>query len=411
MTHATLEQSEKVPFVDLVSTHIELEDQLTSVFRSALATAGFVGGRMVEEFEQQFAAYCGTRYCIGVSSGTDALRFALMAVGVTSGDAVITACNTFIATGEAISQAGAQPIFVDVDESTANIDPEKVQQLLETECSVDADGTLRTREHGLRVKAIVPVHLYGQMSDMDSILDLAEQYRLEVVEDACQAHGAQYFSQRVGRWQKAGSIGRAAAFSFYPGKNLGACGEAGAVTTNDEVLALEIRMLRDHGQERKYFHRVEGYNGRLDSIQAGFLSVKLPHLEEWNQQRRTAALWYDEHFSAVSGQVRLFRELPTSRGVHHLYVICVPNRDALREHLASRHIETGIHYPVPLHLQTAYRWLGLNAGHLPAAERLASESLSLPMFPQLRVDQQKRVFEAVVSGLLPKRSFHLAPAS
>jgi dTDP-4-amino-4,6-dideoxygalactose transaminase len=234
------EQSEKVPFVDLVSTHIELEDQLTSVFRSALATAGFVGGRMVEEFEQQFAAYCNTRYCIGVSSGTDALRFALMAVGVTSGDAVITACNTFIATGEAISQAGARPIFVDVDESTANIDPKIVRQLLETQCSVDANGTLRTREHGLRVKAIVPVHLYGQMSDMDSILDLAEQYRLEVVEDACQAHGAQYFSRRVGGWQKAGSIGRAAAFSFYPGKNLGACGEAGAVTTNDEALALDL---------------------------------------------------------------------------------------------------------------------------------------------------------------------------
>ena len=258
-----------VPFLDLVTAHQELKEELCSAFRTALETASFIGGPMVDEFESNFAAYCKTKYCVGVSSGTDALRFALMAAGVRSGDTVVTVPNSFIATGEAISQAGATPDFVDVDERTYNLDPVKLKTYLETKCSWNSGlQQLVVRRTGSPLTAIVPVHLYGQPADMDPITDLAMRYNLVVLEDSCQAHGADYFSRKDGCWKRAGSIGRAAAFSFYPGKNLGACGEAGAVTTNDEDLAKKIRMLRDHGQIRKYHHEVEGYNGRLDAIQA-----------------------------------------------------------------------------------------------------------------------------------------------
>ena len=364
------ESKSSVPFLDLVTPHAELEDRLVTVLKGALATAGFVGSPAVEEFEQAFAAFCGSGCCIGVSSGTDALRFALLAVGVKEGDAVITVSNTFIATGEAISQAGARPVFVEVDESTCNMDPQKLQEFLETQCFVNAEGRLVTRSQGLHVTAIVPVHLFGQPVDMDPILELAERYQLKVIEDACQAHGASYFSKRQGGWRRAGSMGHAAAFSFYPGKNLGACGEGGAVTTNDEELACTIRMLRDHGQEQKYYHRLEGYNGRLDALQAGFLSVKLPYLSQWNQQRRSAAKWYSDYFASKADRVRVIRELPNVSSVYHLYVICVSDRDRLRKHLASMDIGTGIHYPVPLHLQKAYKRLGYNQGDFPEPNAL-----------------------------------------
>jgi len=255
-----------IPFLDLVAPHVELEQELTSVFRRALHTAGFIGGPMVEEFEASFAAFCDTKYSIAVSSGTDALRFALMACGIQSGDVVLTVPHTFIATTEAISQAGATPEFIDIDEQTYNMSVENLRQFLNEQCSRTASGALISRRHNRPVTAIVPVHLYGQMADMDAILELAEQYGLTVVEDACQAHGAEYFSRRSSRWMKAGSMGRAAAFSFYPGKNPGACGEAGAVTTNDIAVTATIKMLRDHGQAQKYYHDVEGYNGRLDAI-------------------------------------------------------------------------------------------------------------------------------------------------
>src|SRR6266403_1952496 len=262
--------------------HIELEQELTEVFKHALRTAGFIGGPMVEEFERAFAEFCGTKYCVGVGSGTDALRFALMAAGVKSGDVVITVPNTFIATTEAISQAGAEPRFVDIDECTYNMDPAKVREYLENCCTIDHQlGVAIDNKSGKPVTAIAPVHLYGQMADMDSLLKLAEQYKLIVIEDACQAHGAQYFSKKENRWRMAGSMGRAAAFSFYPGKNLGACGEAGAVTTNEIAIAERVKMLRDHGQDKKYYHQVEGYNGRQDAIQAGILHAKLGHLAKW----------------------------------------------------------------------------------------------------------------------------------
>jgi dTDP-4-amino-4,6-dideoxygalactose transaminase len=242
----------KIPFLDTVTPHLILEEELMSVFRNALKSGRFIGGPMVEYFEKDFAAFCNTNYCVGVGSGTDALRFALIASGVGNGDTVITVPNTFIATTEAISQAGAVPDFVDIDKHTYNIDTEKLREYLEIQCDVDDEtGKTFNRKTGKHVTAIIPVHLYGQMADMDSILELAEKYKLVVIEDACQAHGAEYFSKKENQWRKAGSMGVAAAFSFYPGKNLGACGEGGAVTTNNEAIAQTIRMLRDHGQNKK----------------------------------------------------------------------------------------------------------------------------------------------------------------
>jgi len=282
----------KIPFLDLVTPHLELENELIDVFHDTIKTANFIGGPMVEAFEHDFAQFCDAPHCVGVGSGTDAVRFALMAGGVKPGESVITVPNTFIATTEAISQAGALPEFVDIDERTYNMDPEKLQAYLEDQCSVDSSGLVVSRRTGRRVTAVVPVHLYGQTANMDPILDLAERYRLIVVEDACQAHGAEYFSRKDNIWKKAGSIGLAAAFSFYPGKNLGACGEAGAVTTSDPEMARQIRMLRDHGQAEKYYHEIEGYNGRLDALQAGLLRTKLGYLPRWNAARREKAETY-----------------------------------------------------------------------------------------------------------------------
>jgi dTDP-4-amino-4,6-dideoxygalactose transaminase len=384
-----------IPFLDLVTPHKELREELVDVFNSALDTAGFIGGPVVESFERRFAAFCDATYCVGVGSGTDALRFALMAAGVGEGDIVVTVPNTFIATTEAISQTGARPVFVDIDERTYNMDPQSLEEYLDGECSIDgATGYLVDRKLGKRVAAIVPVHLYGQPADMDRILGLAERYKLLVIEDACQAHGSEYFSEKDGCWKKAGSMGLAAAFSFYPGKNLGACGEAGAVTTNDAELAQKIRMLRDHGQAQKYYHDVEGYNGRLDAIQAGILQVKLAHLAAWNEQRRNSAKHYDELLGATEG-VALPVEAKRSKAVYHLYVVRVEDRVQLQQHLAKANISTAIHYPVPLHLQKAYARLGYQAGSFPVAERCAAEILSLPMFPGLKYEDQIRVSECV----------------
>ncbi len=382
-----------VPFVDLVSLHTELEEELVQKFRSALRTAGFIGGPMVETFEREFGHFCGVSHCIGVGSGTDALRFALIAAGVRQGTSVITVPNTFIATTEAISQAGAIPEFVDVNDRTYNIDPEKLREFLEQRCIRDTSGTLISRRNGQQVTAVIPVHLYGQMADMDAILDLAQEYGLIVIEDACQAHGAEYFSRKHNRWFKAGSMGRAAAFSFYPGKNLGACGEAGAVTTNDVLLAAHVRMLRDHGQARKYYHDLEGYNGRLDAIQAGLLQVKLNYLEEWNKQRRERATKYDHLFEAAGRPVAIPFEPSWSHAVHHLYVVRAEDRDGLMAFLRENGISTGIHYPIPLHLQKAYRSHNYVAGDFPVAEKVATEIVSLPMYPQLSAAQQSWVVE------------------
>ena len=302
--------SNSIPFLDLVTPHVEMEQELTAIFRRVLHTAGFIGGPMVDEFEKAFAAFCGTSHSIAISSGTDALRFAIMACGVKAGDVVVTVPHTFIATTEAISQAGALPEFVDIDERTYNMDPEKLREYLEQQCTLDKSGKLISRRSGRPVTAVVPVHLYGQTADMDAILELATRFGLIVIEDACQAHGAEYFSRKQNRWMKAGSMGRAAAFSFYPGKNLGACGEAGAVTTNDAGLAKTISMLRDHGQAQKYYHDMEGYNGRLDAIQAGLLHAKLAHLAKWNAQRRERAAEYNRLFAAAGEVAAVSRSSP-----------------------------------------------------------------------------------------------------
>ncbi len=388
----------KVPFIDLITPHAEMEEELLAVYKQALGTAGFIGGPMVQKFEEEFASVCDAKYCVGVGSGTDALRFTLIAAGVKRRTTVVTVPNTFIATTEAISQAGALIDFVDVDDKTCNMDVSKLRAYLETKCFVDREtGVLVNIKTLCPVTAIVPVHLYGQPADMDPIMELANKYRLIVIEDACQAHGAEYFSKRENRWQKAGSIGHAAAFSFYPGKNLGACGEAGAVTTNDESIARKIRMIRDHGQAKKYYHDIEGYNGRLDAIQAGVLSVKLKQLAKWNELRQANARRYNELLSGIDG-VTIPYEPSWSKGVYHLYVIRTKQRDELQAFLAKNNIFTGLHYPVPLHLQKAYVLRGYSQGDFPIAEKAATEIISLPMFPGLKESQIQYVVENIRLG-------------
>ena len=366
--------------MELITPHIELEQELMDAVKGVLRSGVFVGGRVLEQFESEFAEFCGAKYCVGVSSGTDALRFALIAAGIGRGDVVVTVPNTFVATIEAILQVGATPAFVDIDPQTFNM-------------SVDALREYLQEQSGRSVKAIIPVHLYGQMCDMDPIMTLAQQYDLMVLEDACQAHGAEYFSAKSGRWLKAGSIGKAAAFSFYPGKNLGACGEAGAVTTNDPELAQRVRIIRDHGQNKKYHHLIEGYNGRLDALQAAILRIKLPHLKQWNEKRRNVAEIYNELLKGA--QVKTPIEPRWSQGIYHLYVVRLERRDEVQKYLAQRDIQTGLHYPVPLHLQEAYLNMGYHEGDFPVTEQLAREILSLPMYPQLERAQQTAVADAL----------------
>lgn len=362
---------DSIPFLDLVAQHAPLEDELVEAFRRALRTAGFVGGPEVAAFEQEFAAFVEAPGCVGVSNGTDALMFAYLALGLKPGDEVITAANTFIATTEALTHAGGVVRLVDVDPVTATIDPALIAEAISP-----------------RTVGIVPVHLYGQPADMDPILELARKRGLWVVEDAAQAVAARY------KGRPAGSMGDLATFSFYPGKNLGACGEGGAVTGGREDVLDRIRQLREHGQSRKYYHEVEGFNGRLHAIQAAFLRIKLRHLEDWTEGRRRVADRYREALSGIS-EVETPVEMPWAGHVHHLYVIQAERRDELQAFLAERGINTGLHYPLPLHLQNAYRHLGYGRGAFPVTERLASSLLSLPMYPELTDDQVDRVAGAI----------------
>lgn len=404
-------ERKKIPFLDLVTPHHELKTELQGVFDTVLGSAGFIGGPMVEAFEREFATFCGVSECVGVGSGTDALRFALMAAGIGQGDVVVTVPNTFIATAEAISQTGARPVFVDVDEQTYNMDPLKLEEFLNGQCEANGKGELVHRNSGLRVTAVVPVHLYGQMADMDAILELTERYGLTLIEDACQAHGAEYFSRKSNGWKRSGTIGLAAAFSFYPGKNLGACGEGGAVTTNDPVLSRKIRMIRDHGQAKKYYHDIEGYNGRLDAIQAGFLSVKLRRLNEWNESRRASANRYRELFGVDLQGVCVPYEPGWTKAVYHLFVVRVPERDAMQKYLGDQGIGTAIHYPIPLHLQNAYTALGYGRGAFPVAERVSEEILSLPMFPGLQEEQLRRIVAGVTEFIEARSAQAIAAAA
>jgi dTDP-4-amino-4,6-dideoxygalactose transaminase len=369
----------KVPFLDLKAQYDSIKDEVAVAIQQVLDRTAFAGGPFVAQFEKEFSVFCKTRYCIGVGSGTDALWLALLALGVGPGDEVITVPDTFIATAEAIGSCGAKPVFVDVEEKTYNMNPDLLEAAITP-----------------RTKAIIPVHLFGQMADMDPIMAVARRNNLHVVEDACQAHGAEY-KRRI-----AGSIGDAGCFSFYPGKNLGAYGEAGAVVTDNAELDQKIRMLRDHGQARKYYHALVGWNARMDGIQGAILSVKLKYLPTWNEARRTNAGLYDELLGAIDGVV-IPRESQGNKHVYHIYAIRVPNRDALIKALAEKDIHCGIHYPIPLHLQDAYKDLGLKKGSFPVVEKVASEFVSMPIFPELDRDQIRQVARetgAAIAGQL-----------
>ncbi len=361
----------QVPFLDLKTQYKELEKEVVPIVKTAMENAAFIGGPQVTGFESEFAEFCESSHCVGVNSGTDALRFALMAVGVQPGDEVITVSHTFIATTEAISQVGAKPVFVDITADTCNMDPARIESAI----------TANT-------KAIVPVHIYGQPVDMDPIMEIAQKHGIVVIEDACQSHGALY------KERKAGSIGAVGCFSFYPGKNLGAYGEGGAAVTNDETIAQKMSMIRDHGQSKKYYHEIEGYNGRLDAIQAGILRVKLKRLAGWNQARRENAKYYDALFADVPG-VTVVKEAEFAKSVYHLYVILLDDRDGLQKFLDSKGVATGLHYPLPLHLQQAYAHLGHSKEDFPVTEDIASRLLSLPMFPELKKEQIEYVVQCI----------------
>jgi len=360
-----------VPFVDLQAQYALLSDEIEETILRSLRSTDYILGDEVEIFEQEFAAYCGTDFAVGVDSGFSALELALRAYGIGPGDEVITVANTFVATAFAISSTGATPILVDIAFDTFNLD---VNQL---------EGVITPK-----TKAIIPVHLYGHPAEMDCIMDVAGKHGLIVIEDACQAHGARY------RQQRAGSIGHAAAFSFYPAKNLGACGDGGMVVTNDPRVAKEIRMLRNYGQREKYLHSVQGYNRRLDTLQASVLRVKLRHLDDWNSERRNHAELYGRLLGGSTVEIPLTSQL--TEPVWHLYVVRSTVRAKLQAWLDEHNISTGIHYPVPVHLQPAYRSLGYHRGDFPVSERYCEEILSLPMYAELSPTLIERVVEVIV---------------
>lgn len=364
----------RVPFVDLAGLHRTIEEELREVFQRVLERSSFVLGPEVLQFEEAFASYLNVSHCVAVNSGTAALHLTLQALGIGPGDEVITVPNSFIATAEAISAVGARPVFVDVDPVSYTMDPAAVEEAITS-----------------RTKALLPVHLFGQPADLDPLLEIVRRNDLALVEDACQAHGATY------NGRKAGTLGIAGCFSFYPSKNLGCLGEGGAVVTNNPSLAEQVKVLRDHGSTRKYEHRVPGYNFRMEGLQGGFLSVKLRHLEAWNQRRRVAAKKFDELLSGFP--VILPGEMPYARHVYHLYVIQAADRDFLRAQLSAAGIETGLHYPIPMHLQEAYSQLGYRAGSFPVVEAVSQRMLSLPMHPDLTNEQIEYVASVLMESL------------
>jgi dTDP-4-amino-4,6-dideoxygalactose transaminase len=356
-----------VPFLDLKAQYELIKDEIATTIQEVLNSFAFAGGPFVEKFEKEFAAFCQCEYAVGVGSGTEALWVALLSLGVGPGDEVITVPNTFIATAEAISFCGAKPVFVDVDDRTYTMNPERIKIAITPQ-----------------TKAIIPVHIFGQMADMDPIIEVARRNDLFVIEDACQAHGAEYKGRR------AGSIADASCFSFYPGKNLGAYGEAGAITTNNAELAKKMFMFRDHGQSKKYYHNMIGWNARMDGFQGAVLNVKLKHLPAWNEARRKNAIIYNELLSGLNGLIVPY-EANYATHVYHVYAVRVQNRDKVMAALTENGISCGIHYPVPIHLQEAYLNSGFKKNGLKVSERVAPELLSLPMFPELNIEQQVEV--------------------
>ena len=367
-----------VPFLNLNLQHQPLRTQFDAAIGAVIDSGAFAGGPFVASFEEDFAAYCGSRYAVGLGSGTEALWLTLLALGIGPGDEVITVAHTFMATAEAISFTGAKPVFVDIDEQTYTMDPALLKRAITP-----------------RTKAIIPVHIFGQTADLDPILDVAKSHGLPVIEDACQAHGALY------KERKAGSIGVTGCFSFNPGKNLGALGEAGAVVTQDTEIAKKIRALRDHGQFAKYHHSAVGWNCRMDGIQAAVLQIKLRHLDQWNRERRARAQLYQEKLGSIEEIIPPITS-PHSQPVYHLFAVRVKNRDEVLESLGQMGIACGVHYPVPIHLQQAYRFLGIGEGSLPVTERCAREFLSLPIYPELTPEQVGEVCDGLKKVLRGK---------
>jgi len=360
----------KVNFVDLKAQYQTIKPEIDKAIENVISNTAFILGKAVAEFEEQFAAYCGAKHCAGINSGTSALIMALKALDVGEGDEVITTTNTFIATAEAISFAGATPVLVDIEDGTYNMDPGKLEKAITG-----------------KTKAIIPVHLYGQPADMDPILEIAKKKSIPVIEDAAQAHGAQY------KGKKTGGLATAACFSFYPGKNLGAYGEGGAVTTDDEGMAQKVRMLRDHGSPKKFYHEFIGNNCRLEGIQGAVLSVKLKHLDKWNDGRRKNADLYRKYLEGTG--VGLPEEMPYAKHVYHVFCVRVKERQKLIDFLKEKGIFTNIHYPIPIHLQKAYQFLGYKKGDFPVTEGCMDEILSLPMFAELTEEEIKYTADCI----------------
>ncbi|NIR50633.1 DegT/DnrJ/EryC1/StrS family aminotransferase [candidate division KSB1 bacterium] len=362
-----------ITFVDLKRQYDSIKTEIDGAIANVIGDSAFIGGPYVESFERAFGSFCCTKHCIGVGNGTDALCIALRALNIGRGDEVITAANSFIATSEAITMTGAKVVFVDINPETYNIDVDKIAEKITS-----------------RTKAIIPVHLYGQPADMDPILELARQHNLRVIEDAAQAHGALYRGRHIG------SIGDIACFSFYPGKNLGAYGDAGAIVTNDDQLSVKARKIANHGRTQKYDHEIEGVNSRLDGIQAAILQVKLNHLLEWTESRRRNAYFYNELLRNADVMTPI--EIENTKAVYHLYVVRVKNdcRQKLQEHLKANGIATGIHYPIALPNLKAYAYLGHNAHRdFPEATKASKEILSLPMYPELEKSQIEYIVEKI----------------
>lgn len=369
------------PFVDLKAQYISIKDEIDAAIAEVLESCQFVLGEQVEAFESDFAGYCQVSHALGVNSGTSALHLALLAAGVQPGDEVITVSYTFVASVAAICYTGARPVLVDIDPRSCTMDPARVEAAITP-----------------RTKAIMPVHLFGTCAEMDPILEIARRHDLIVIEDAAQAHGAEYKGQR------SGSIGDLACFSFYPGKNLGAYGEGGAVVTNNGEYAPVVRRLRDHGQSQKYHHDAVGYNYRMEGMQGAVLKVKLRHLDDWNTARRQHAAQYRDLLADTG--LRLLEETPYARSVYHIFPVFTPQRDQLMEHLKAQGIATGIHYPIPVHLQSGYRDLGYKVGDFPHTEQASNEVLSLPMYAELSSEAVAKVCDSIRQFCLQSAEAH-----
>jgi dTDP-4-amino-4,6-dideoxygalactose transaminase len=389
----------RVPLFDLSQQYAALAEPIQAQVEEVLSTQNFILGPKVEAFEAAITASCGAAHAIGVSSGTDALLAIFMALGLGPGDAVVTSDYSFFATGGCVARVGATPVFIDIDPVTLNVSTTALEKYLTNSCRREGDGSVRTPK-GAKVRAIVPVHLYGLCCEMEAVLEIAARFGLEVIEDAAQALGSEYPLR--GKISKAGTMGNSGTFSFYPSKNLGAAGDAGMIVCQDDAFAKQVRTCRQHGMEPRYYHHFIGGNFRLDEIQAAILGVKLPHLDDWSAARRGVADYYREEFNRLRLTDRIalpaepFRDRGlTNHHIYHQYVIRTPKRDALREHLTRQEIGTAIYYPLALHEQECFHYLGHGPGDFPEAERATRETLALPMYPELSREAQRYVVEAI----------------